>query len=236
MTLEERLRDLLMDGGADLVGFAKVEGKYDSCAESIPDFPRYPHAVSIGVAVPKKVILGIDQGPTMEYWEAYHELNTKLDSLNRLCAEALRASGANVWGQTTDVVEEYDVYRTPLPHKTAAVWAGLGFIGKSALFVSPKYGSAVRLSSVLTDAPLHCWMGQPVSLCGDCTRCTDSCPGHAVSGKRWEAGMKREELFDPLKCRPAARKLAKDLLDKEITLCGKCIQVCPFTQRYLREE
>lgn len=26
---------------------------------------------------------------------------------------------------------------------------------------------------------------------------------------------------------------AKKYINKEITLCGKCIQVCPYTQRYL---
>ena len=41
-----------------------------------------------------------------------------------------------------------------ISHKTVAVKAGLGFVGKSGLFLSEKYGSKVRLATVLTDMPL----------------------------------------------------------------------------------
>ena len=56
--------------------------------------------------------------------------------------------------KTVLATKEYGIFRTVMPHKTVAVHAGLGWIGKSALFVTEKYGSAVRLTSVLTDAPL----------------------------------------------------------------------------------
>ena len=45
----------------------------------------------------------------------------------------------------------------------------------------------------------------------------------------------REDLVDVEKCRPAARKLAWERLGEEITLCGKCIEVCPYTRRYLEK-
>ena len=45
--------------------------------------------------------------------------------------------------------------QTALPHKTIATRAGIGWIGKSALLVTAKYGSAIRLSSILTDTPIE---------------------------------------------------------------------------------
>ena len=44
---------------------------------------------------------------------------------------------------------------TVLPHKTVATRAGIGWIGKSALLVTEQYGSMIRISSILTDAPLE---------------------------------------------------------------------------------
>jgi len=39
-------------------------------------------------------------------------------------------------------------------HKIAATQAGLGWIGKTAVFVSARFGAAVRLTTVFTDLPL----------------------------------------------------------------------------------
>lgn len=122
-----------------------------------------------------------------------------------------------------------------MPHKTVAVRAGLGWIGKCALLVTKQFGSAVRLTSVLTNAPLECDEPVEQSFCGDCSECVKSCPGGAVSGKLWAPGMDREELFSPLLCRKKARELAAQAINKEITLCGKCIECCPHTKKYLLE-
>ena len=53
-----------------------------------------------------------------------------------------------------------------LPHKTVATRAGIGWIGKCALLVTEKYGSAIRLTTVLTDMDLE--TDQPIngSKCG----------------------------------------------------------------------
>jgi hypothetical protein len=43
----------------------------------------------------------------------------------------------------------------------------------------------------------------------------------------------RDDFFDPVKCRKTARDRAKQGFGGEITICGKCIEVCPYTQRYI---
>ncbi len=221
---EQKLTSELLTAGASLVGFADLRGIADAAL---------PYGVSILVALDAETMRGVMDGPTRAYFELYHSANRKLDALAELCAERLRASGYQAVAQTTTtVVENAEQWRTPMPHKTVATRAGLGWIGNSALLVTPEYGSCVRLTSVLTDAPLTC--GAPIdeSRCGSCTRCKDACPGHAISGRNWRVGVERESFYDCHACRRAARKLAAERLDEAITLCGKCIVVCPYSQAY----
>lgn len=222
--LEEELKNCLRANGADLCGFgdlSKVTGKV------------WKTGVSVAVTLPEEIIRSIPEGPTKEYREAYDRLNERLDRIVTAGAEFLRQNGYHAFAQTTDAVVEFDGYRTALPHKTVATRAGLGWIGKCALLVTPEYGSAVRLSYLVTDAPLASAEPMNESRCGGCTACRDICPGKAVSGKLWNVGMEREEFWDALACRRAARVLASEKLHEEITLCGRCIAACPYTKRYL---
>ena len=92
-------------------------------------------------------------------------------------------------------------YSGAFPHKTAAVRAGLGWIGRSALFVSPQFGPRVRLCTVLTDCPLPgAKTESSVSRCKTCNRCVKACPARAISGVEYRPGMSRAELFDPEAC------------------------------------
>lgn len=119
-----------------------------------------------------------------------------------------------------------------MPHKTVAVMAGLGWIGKSALFITEEYGSAVRLTSVLTDAPVDYNKSIIWSKCGGCMLCYEACPGKAISGREWSPDIDRDDFFDAMACRKKAREIAANTLNKKITLCGKCIEVCPYTKKY----
>jgi epoxyqueuosine reductase QueG len=102
------------------------------------------------------------------------------------------------------------------------------------LLVTETYGSAVRLTSILTDAPLPC--GEPIndSRCGDCVECVRACPGQAANGEKWQAGKPRDEFFDAKICQATARNLAKDRTGIEDTFCGICMAACPWTKRYIQ--
>ena len=239
----ENLRELLYQKGASLVGLGKVDGLYatDEAAElDMTDMsneewiiPHYPVGISIAIAIPKEVIKGIANRPTMDYYHTYHELNKRLDFLAEYCEGYLRNLGYQAYAQTTSKVKEYGCYKTAMPHKTVSVASGLGWIGKSALLVTKEFGSAVRLTSVLTDAPLVCNDEIYDTPCRNCDLCKNACPGKAITGNVWDSKKDRAWIFDALACRTQARKIAFEELGKEITLCGKCIEVCPYTQRYL---
>jgi epoxyqueuosine reductase len=225
-SLDNDLKKVLYETGATLVGFANLNSVVQG---------DLMVGVSVAVAIPPVVIQSIENGPTMDYYDAYYRINRLLDQIVTAGAEYLTGKGHQAYAQTTDVVTESDDYRTALPHKTVATRAGIGWIGKCALLVTKEYGSAVRLSSLITNAPLECAAPILDSRCGNCMLCTDACPGKAVSGKLWSAGIDRDTFFNPIKCRKAARELAAEQIEKEITLCGKCIYVCPYTQRYLHK-
>ena len=222
------LRDLLHSKGASLAGFGDI---------SALEYQGFTSCVALAVKIPAPVVAGISQGPTEEYFQQYHALNAKLNELAELAAQYLVQHGCRALAQTTTTVVESAGYRTPVPHKTCATRAGLGWIGKSALLVTEEYGPAVRLSSVLTDAAFD-QTARPIneSRCGGCTACTKACPGKAIQGGLWDVNTPREQLVDVEACRKAARALALERTGHQLTLCGKCIEVCPQTRAYLKKE
>ena len=230
--LSADIREHLLSQGAALVGFADVS------MLPTPENCGLPYGVAVAVKYDKDIIRGIADFPTSEYHDMYQALNKKLDALVTDCAELLKSRGYNAVARTLDFVGEFETDHASLhPHKTIARLAGLGWIGKSALFVTEQYGSMIRLSTVMTDAPLD--VGTPIDTpkCGECKICTNACPAGAVQGNNWFHGCERDYIFDAVKCRKTARELSDKYISEAAgTICGKCIYVCPFTQRYLKED
>lgn len=141
--------------------------------------------ISVAVPVPKKIVMDLQTAPTKEYYDAYFDINAKLDEIIESGAEFLRNLGFHARANTTKVVKKDENWCTPLPHKTVATRAGLGWIGKSCLLVTKQYGSAVRISSLQTDAPLPADKPVNESLCGKCGICVQKCPAKALTGTLW---------------------------------------------------
>lgn len=228
MSLSAELKSRLLSKGASLVGFADLK----DIPAAYRDNKKY--GISIAVALEPSIVHGIAEGPTQEYYAAYKSLNEQLDNLVLFTGDFLKGMGYEaVMKTTTEVVIDDHAIGTVLPHKTIATRAGLGWIGKCALLVTENFGSAIRISSVLTDAPLEVGKAINESRCGSCHNCVEACPGKAPMGINWELGKPREEFFNAFECRKAAREKAA-LVGIDGTLCGKCIEICPWTQRYLR--
>ena len=97
--------------------------------------------------------------------------------------------------------------------------------GKSGLFISTKYGSKVRLATVLTNAPIHSENEVVKNGCGNCDKCVKACPAGAISGKIYSVSMDRSEFFSAEKCSHNMKNY-KDI--GRGAVCGICIKVCPY--------
>lgn len=205
MNLTDKLKNFLIENGATEVGFADMT--------NFTPNPELNIGVVFYIVYPKKIIRNMENAPTQEYVNELVSLNSRLDQLGMKCEEFLINEGFEAYAQTkkrlgTDF-GEFNSFE--LPHKTIATRAGLGWIGKSALFTTKKYGSALRLSSVLTDATLE--IGEPIlkSKCGKCMECTNACLGGAISGKNWNCNIKRNEFYDDKKCEQYALKISEKI-------------------------
>ncbi|MHC4480616.1 MAG: 4Fe-4S double cluster binding domain-containing protein [Planctomycetota bacterium] len=218
----------LRELGAVNVGFADLR--------ALPPEGRQgmPFGVSIAVEVTPAIVSRILSGPAQEYADEYDRTNAQLDELSTAAARFLWRRGHRAIPlPATRAGVDWTALRSPLPHKTVATRAGLGWIGKCALLITEDFGAAVRITTVLTDAPLPAAQPLDESQCGDCVACMEACPGHAVSGRNWRAGMPREEIFDAFACRDAQQeRRARAGIEK--TGCGLCIAVCPYTREHLR--
>jgi epoxyqueuosine reductase QueG len=219
------LKELLISEDADLAGFADLSGMNIN--------KEMPFGVSVAIKLSPELIKSIHNGPNMYYYEEYHRINNLLDKIVTKGTEYLIKNGFAAFAQTTTAVTVTGENKTVLPHKTVATRAGLGWIGKCGLLVTNEYGSGIRISSFLTNAKLSC--GEPVekSFCGNCVECVENCPAKAISGKLWDVKTERSELIDVAKCKKTIQILAREKINKEITLCGKCFEVCPYTIKYV---
>lgn len=225
MELTEELSALLRKNGAELVGIGNMKN-VQNCS--------YPVGISVAISLPVHIIRDLKIAPTNEYYEMYHTLNNKLNRIVTLGAQFLQDNGYKAYGQTTDVVKVNADRVSPIPHKTVATRAGLGWIGKNCLLVTKEYGSAVRLSSLLTDAPLTVNQPYNESFCGNCHLCVDACPAGALKGTLWRLGVKRDTIVDTEVCRDKQLEIMKSATGIEQDLCGKCFAVCAYTQRYIK--
>jgi epoxyqueuosine reductase len=177
----------------------------------------------------------IVDGPNMDYFNHYHETNRKLAKLSERILKELKSRDIScilIPPTVNDEELDEDYYKTltcDFSHKMAATRSGLGWIGKTDLFVSEKFGPRVRLVSILVNYQMNC-SKTPIteSRCGKCNLCVRECPAQAGTGKLWDVNVKREEFFDALGCREKCRELSHKLIKKDISLCGICMAVCPI--------
>lgn len=223
-SLAKELTELLTSRGAALVGFADLSPLDEASRRG------FPRAVSFCLALDRAVIAELANGPHEAYCREYNSTNEQLTAMANEAAAWLVARGHRSQARPATHDWDHATFRAPFQHKTAATLAGLGWVGKCALLVTPQYGPAVRWASVLTDAPLP--VGTPIveSRCGDCRACVDACPGGAPSGKLWRQGMAREDFWDHQACLRGMKKIAAEHATS-LGICGLCVAVCPHGRR-----
>ncbi len=190
----------------------------------IKDRPELHFAISIGVKLSDGILNTIENAPSFVYFQHYRTANALLDSISFKLSQIVEKEGYVAIPIAASQSQGKDApYYGVLPHKTAAVLSGLGFVGKSGLFLSKKYGSKVRLATILTDMPLTAELPVIENGCGDCKLCMNACPAGAIFGELPKTNGERN--YDEEKCSKYMKEHFQDI--GRGSVCGICIKVCP---------
>ena len=216
--IQNELKTLAKEPGADLIGCCAFDTPPSALA------PNLTHAISIGVKLSDAVLQTIESAPSFVYFQHYRTANALLDNIAFRLARKIEEYGYLAMPIAASQSQGKDnPYRGVVPHKTVAVQSGLGFVGKSGLFLSEKYGSKVRLATVLTNLPVQSELPVIENGCGTCTLCAKACPAGAIYGELPTTNSERN--ISPEKCSRYMKEHFQDI--GRGSVCGICIKVCP---------
>jgi len=177
-----------------------------------------PRAVVMVYPLVRGVLDTLRGAPNHLYFHHYRQVNNLLDREALAMAAQLEAQGYRALPIAASQTLDADDLTAHISHRHMAFVAGLGHRGKNNLLVTPQFGAAVRLVTVLTDAPLD--VGTPApsdSGCGACTACRKACPASAIGNTpddfNLDACIRQVSQF---------RKLPR--IGQRI--CGLCQQAC----------
>ena len=117
------------------------------------------------------------------------------------------------------------------PAKTAAIRAGLGFIGDHGLLITPEYGTRVVIILIATDAvepkeTQKCAYTE----CLHCGKCEEICPADAIDLR---------DGFDPSKCLRnfilegiVVPENVRSKIGRRFIGCDSCQNVCPMQPQF----
>lgn len=112
----------------------------------------------------------------------------------------------------------------PLLEKQLAVDAGLGWIGRQSLLITPQYGSFILLGELVVDAECDIY-DSPFegARCGRCNNCINSCPTQAI------VAPKSIDTARCISCHTVEREPSSSVdLDGWIFGCDRCQSCCPY--------
>ncbi len=208
-SMKTELRNDLLSHGATVVGFAGLQGHMSG------EIAHLETAVSI--AVDRRL---------------NEDTLTILMKLQKRAVLFLKSRGYRTLAIPPDSDRKKGTFISKLyslfNHKMAATSAGIGWIGKNGLLISPDFGPRLSLATVLTDAPIVCDQPMVSSLCGDCTLCVQYCPSHAITGAEWSRSSPFVELVKLTACRSLKQSKRPT---KGKPNCGLCINICPYGRK-----
>lgn len=216
---EDFLKYYLINEGISKVGYTKV---------TVDDFSNLNYGIALVLKLPKEAIEALLNDEFKKYWKIFHKQIDKLTEIALNTEKLIKDNGYDAFALTMQRNEcDMEKLLSKLPYKTLATSSGLGWVGRSALFVCEEYGSAVALSGILTDMPLK--IAEPItdSYCDDCEECQKACPVDAINPTKWNARLNRNDIIDIDVCSQYVIDQFKAGLG-----CSKCLCNCRLTQEY----
>ncbi len=148
-----------------------------------------------------------------------------LHRLKRLVRRLAEEVGAFPWRVYVDT--------GPILERAWAQAAGIGWIGKNACLVHPRFGSYLLLGVALLGVTLPPSPPSFFPTCGTCTRCMEACPTQAIVSPG-VVDARRCLAYLTIEHRAPIPVELRSALGMQLFGCDMCQEVCPWNQRWLR--
>jgi len=149
----------------------------------------------------------------------YHDvLADRLKALTVFLNEIGGSSTRSLWYVDTGPVLERDL----------AQRAGIGFVGKHTNVISRNLGNWIFLAEILTTLELTPDASEK-NRCGNCTRCLDACPTHAITAP-FQLDARRCISYLTIELKGAIPLALRPLIGNRIYGCDDCLAACPWNR------
>lgn len=203
------LEDYARSFGVSSVGYARVPAQWIFEGKAI----LHLNAIVLTMEMDKA---RMDTAPSSASAQAVFEIYRDLGIISNKIADYLRQHGYSAHaGHPLGGLALYP----PLTKM-----AGLGWLGKNGLMITPEYGPRVRLAAVFANIESlpfsthndHAWVADFCDKCGICIR---NCPAQAIYEQPIQHETGRVTCVDNVRCFP---------FFNDYHGCSVCIRVCPF--------
>ena len=208
----ESIKQIVCDLGVDICGIASID-RFTEAPEGFNPADVLPSCKSVIIFGKKFLRSTINCSSTVPYTITRNMISVILDTLtikfcgiledNNITAVPIGAIGPSIYDEKTGRS------RGIISLKHSAVLAGMGYIGKNSLLITPEYGNMVWLDGVLVDIEL-----EPDKIINNqcpksCNLCIENCPVGAIKydspeidqKKCWEYAFEGNEIyFKKMKC------------------------------------
>ena len=153
------------------------------------------------------------------YGRDYHKvIRKKLKQLFQVIKENIPNVNGRVFVDSAPVLE-----------RAWAARAGLGWIGKNSMLISPKFGSFVFIGTILTDLELE--YDSPMNeMCGGCTKCLTGCPTRAIIRPKIVDGRKCISYYT-IEYKGVLPEKYRNNFHNRVFGCDICQDVCPWNRK-----
>jgi epoxyqueuosine reductase len=227
------IEELLTPFQVDYIGYADLSTYQNELYLSGGNIVKeYSCGISIGIIIPNSIVDFLPERSNMDVAcqyriQGYDIINNRLNTIASILASYLNKNGYRTLPITA---ADRDSKKTNgiISHKMIAHIAGMGWIGKSCLLITPKNGPRVRFVSILTDAPLKTVNSPIEQKCGTCRECQKICPVNAIIGRNYIQGEEREKRFEYDACYNYFEEMK---INQQYSVCGMCLFICPYGRK-----
>lgn len=197
--------------------------------EELQIYGALTNVISFALPLSETIVCEIAaKGPTKTYFHHYRTCNAYIDHISYALILGIKSEGYDALYVPASQSISEDGFSGLMSHKAAALLCGLGGIGLNDLLITPRYGAAVRLGTVMTNMPIE--KNEPVkNPCTACGICVSACPCGALHGKEWRYGLARDKIIDVQLCSAYMKQTYRSI--GRGAVCGICMAACPVSKQ-----